>query len=112
MKLVSAVITPAQFEAVHKALDTFRIPGLTFTEVLRRDTTVERGDQVYRGQRFHTDLIPHIRLDLVTPDHDTRDVVHIITTLTSAGGCTGSVWITHVEKLAKIRTGERGSDAL
>jgi nitrogen regulatory protein P-II 1 len=110
MKLITAVVTPSEFEAVKKALDIFGITGLTIAEVFQRDLTGGR-DQIYRGQRFHVDLLPHVRIELITTDRDTADLVHIITKLTPKSP-SENIWITPVETLARIRTGERGTDAL
>ena len=55
MKLITAVVTPSEFDAIKKALNTFGVTGLTITEVFQRDLTGGR-NQVYRGQRFHADL--------------------------------------------------------
>jgi nitrogen regulatory protein P-II 1 len=111
MKLISAVVTPSEFADVKKALDIFGITGLTITEVFQRDLTGGR-NQVYRGQRFHADLLPHVRIDLIAPDHDTADLIHIITKLAPRKGCTANIWITPVETLTRVRTGERGTEAL
>jgi len=112
MKLITAVVTPPEFEAIKKALDIFGITGLTITEVFQRDLTGASHDQIYRGQRFHIDLLPHIRIELVTADHDTTDIIHIIAKLTSPRESPENIWITPVETLTRIRTGERGTDAL
>ena len=111
MKLITAVVTPSEFDAIKKALNTFGVTGLTITEVFQRDLTGGR-NQVYRGQRFHTDLLPHIRIDLIVPDHDTTDLTHIIRKLAPRKGCTANIWITPVETLTRVRTGERGNEAL
>lgn len=111
MKLITAVVTPSEFEAVKKALDIFGISGLTITEVFQRDLTGGR-DQIYRGQRFHVDLLPHVRIEVVTVDHEAADLLHIIMRLTSPRGCAENIWITPVETLTRVRTGERGTDAL
>ena len=111
MKLITAVVTPSEFDAIKKALNTFGITGLTITEVFQRDLTGGR-NQVYRGQRFHADLLPQVRIDLNAPDHDTTDLIHIITKLAPRKGCTETIWITPVETLTRVRTGERGTDAL
>jgi nitrogen regulatory protein P-II 1 len=112
MKLITAVVTPPEFEAVKKALDIFGITGLTITEVFQRDLIGASHDQIYRGRRFHVGLLPHIRIELVTADHDTTDIIHIITKLTSPRGSPENIWITPVETLTRVRTGERGTDAL
>jgi nitrogen regulatory protein P-II 1 len=111
MKLITAVVTPSEFDAIKKALNTFGVTGLTITEVFQRDLTGGR-NRVYRGQRFHADLLPHVRIELITPDRDTADLVHIIMKLTSPRGCPESIWIPPVEVLTRIRTGERGTEAL
>jgi nitrogen regulatory protein P-II 1 len=111
MKLITTVVTPAEFDAVKEALDTFGVAGLTITEVFQRDITGGR-DRIYRGQRFHADLFPHVRIDLIASDHDIPDLVHIITTVAPLRECPDSIWITPVEALARIRTGERGTEAL
>jgi len=102
MKLITAVVTPPEFEAIKKALDIFGITGLTITEVFQRDLTGASHDQIYRGQRFHIDLLPHVRME----------VIHIIAKLTSPRGSPENIWITPVEILTRVRTGERGTDAL
>ncbi len=112
MKLITAVVTPSEFDAVKKALDIFGVVGLTLTEVFKRDLTGAGRDQVYRSQRFHADLLPHVRIELITPDHDAADLVHVIRKLTSPRGGPESIWITPVEVLTRVRTGERGADAL
>jgi nitrogen regulatory protein P-II 1 len=111
MKLITAVVTPPEFDAVKKALDTFGITGLTITEVFQRDLTGGH-DQVYRGQRFHVDLRPHVRIELITLDHDAADLLRILRKLTSPRGREEHIWITPVETLTRVRTGERGTDAL
>lgn len=58
MKLITAVVTPSEFDAVKRALNIFGVTGLTITEVFQRDLTGGR-NQIYRGQRFHADLLPN-----------------------------------------------------
>jgi nitrogen regulatory protein P-II 1 len=112
MKLITAVVTPAEFEAVKKALDMFGVAGVTITEVFQQDFTGAGRDHIYRGQRFRADLLPRIRIELITTDRDTADFVRIITKLTSRRGCPENIWLIPVETLTRIRTGERGADAL
>ena len=111
MKLITAVVTPSEFEAVKKALDIFGVTGLTITEVFQRDLT-GRHDQIYRGRRFHVDLAPHVRIELIAAERDTADIVRIITKLTSPRGRHETIWTTSIEALIRVRTGERGTDAL
>ena len=110
MKLITAIVTPAEFQAIKQALSIFGVAGMTITEVYQRD--IPGRDHIYRGQRFRTDFVPHVRVDLLTADHDVADLTHIITKLAPRQGCAENVWITSVETLTRIRTGERGTDAL
>ncbi|MGH3769349.1 MAG: P-II family nitrogen regulator [Pseudonocardiaceae bacterium] len=111
MKLITAVVTPSEFEQVHKALDTFGVAGLTITEVFQRDLTGGR-DQIYRGPAIPCRSHPACPPRRHRPDHDTTDLVHILTKLTSPRERAQRIWITPVEVLTRIRTGERGTEAL
>lgn len=110
MKLITAIVTPAEFQAIKQALSIFGVAGMTITEVYQRD--IPGRDHIYRGQRFRTDFVPRVRIDLVTAAHDAADLMHIITNLAPSRGCADNLWITSVEALTRIRTGERGIDAL
>jgi nitrogen regulatory protein P-II 1 len=110
MKLVSAVIRPHRFAAVREALRTFGALGATASEVFEHDGC-EHG-QLYRGQRFTLDMSPQVRLDILAHDEDAADLVRIILRVTAGEAGDGRVWVTPVESLVRVRTGQRGVDAL
>jgi nitrogen regulatory protein P-II 1 len=112
VKLVTAIIKTHKIDDVRTALGWFGVHGLTITEV--RGYGVELGhEEVYRGSRYFIDLVPNLRLDIVVADHDLVDVVNVIVNAASTGtGGDGKIWVTHVEEFVRIRTGERGPDAL
>ena len=110
MKLVSAVIAPRRLAAVHDALRTFGVRGLTMSEVLKRSERTHR--QVYRGQGFSVDTDPHVRLDIIS--HASAVAARVRSLVRGAGTPAGAgwAWVTPVESIVRVRTGERGVDAL
>jgi nitrogen regulatory protein P-II 1 len=112
MKLVTAVIKPFKLEDVKEALETFGVQGLTVAEVSGYGR--QKGHtEVYRGAEYTVDFVPKVRLDVVVADDDARDVVEVITKAASTGQIgDGKVWTTTVDELVRVRTGERGPDAL
>jgi nitrogen regulatory protein P-II 1 len=112
MKLVTAVIKPFKLDDVKEALQTFGIHGLTVTEVSgygRQGGHTE----VYRGAEYTVDLIPKLKIEVVVDDADASDVVSLVAKSASTGKIgDGKVWVTPVDELVRVRTGERGSDAL
>ena len=112
MRLVTAVIKPFKLDDVKEALETFGVQGLTVTEVSGYGR--QRGHtEVYRGAEYTVDFVPKVRLDVVVADDDARDVVDVIVKAASTGQIgDGKVWTTSVDDLVRVRTGERGVDAL
>jgi len=112
MKLITAVIKPFKLDDVKEALQTFGIHGLTVTEVSgygRQGGHTE----VYRGAEYTVDLIPKLKIEVVVDDEDTSDVVSLIVKSAATGKIgDGKVWVTPVDEIVRVRTGERGSDAL
>jgi len=112
MKLVTAVIKPFKLEDVKSALETFGVRGLTVAEVSGYGR--QKGHtEVYRGAEYQVDFVPKVRLDVVVADDDVADVVDVIVKASATGQIgDGKVWTTPVEELVRVRTGERGPDAL
>jgi nitrogen regulatory protein P-II 1 len=112
MRLVTAVIKPFKLEDVKSALETFGVHGLTVAEVSGYGR--QKGHtEVYRGAEYTVDFVPKIRLDVVVADDDAADVVEVIVKAASTGQIgDGKVWSTPVDDLVRVRTGERGPDAL
>ena len=112
MKLVTAVIKPFKLEDVKSALESFGVHGLTVSEV--QGYGRQRGHtEVYRGAEYVVDFVPKVRIDLVVDDGDASDVVDVIVKSAQTGQIgDGKVWAVPVDSLVRVRTGERGPDAL
>jgi nitrogen regulatory protein P-II 1 len=112
MRLVTAVIKPFKLDDVKEALETFGVAGLTVSEVSGYGR--QKGHtEVYRGAEYQVDFVPKVRLDVVVGDDDAADVVEVIVKSASTGQIgDGKVWTTAVDDLVRVRTGERGPDAL
>jgi nitrogen regulatory protein P-II 1 len=112
MKLITAVIKPFKLEDVKSALEAFGVHGLTIAEVSGFGR--QKGHtEVYRGAEYQVDFVPKVRLDVVVPDADAADVVDVIAKAASTGQIgDGKVWVTPVDELVRVRTGERGEEAL
>jgi nitrogen regulatory protein P-II 1 len=112
MRLVTAVIKPFKLDDVKEALETFGVQGLTVSEVSGYGR--QKGHtEVYRGAEYTVDFVPKVRLDVVVGDDDARDVVDVIVKAASTGQIgDGKVWTTAVDDLVRVRTGERGAEAI
>ncbi|MGH9103053.1 MAG: P-II family nitrogen regulator [Acidimicrobiales bacterium] len=112
MRLVTAVVKPFKLEDVKEALEGLGLLGLTVSEV--QGFGRQRGHtEVYRGAEYVVDLVPKLRLEIVVPDDDVDRVVDAVVDAARTGKIgDGKVWVTSVETLVRVRTGERGPDAL
>ena len=112
MRLVTAVIKPHKWEDVRVALEAFGVTGMTVSEVSGYGR--QKGHtEVYRGAEYDIALVPKIRIEIVVDDADVDDVVRTICTTAQTGRIgDGKVWVSPVDTVVRVRTGERGSDAL
>lgn len=112
MKLITAIIKPYKLDEVKNALQAFGVHGLTVTEASGYGR--QRGHtEVYRGAEYTIDLVPKIKLDLVVEDHDVDTLIDVIAKAAQTGKIgDGKVWVTPVDSVVRVRTGERGADAL
>jgi nitrogen regulatory protein P-II 1 len=112
MKLITAIVKPFKLDDVKSALESFGVAGLTVTEV--NGYGRQKGHtEVYRGAEYQVDFVPKVRLDVVVADGDAGDVVEVIVKAASTGQIgDGKVWTTQVDDLVRVRTGERGPDAI
>ncbi|MHB1614218.1 MAG: P-II family nitrogen regulator [Actinomycetes bacterium] len=112
MRQVTAIIQPHRLDAVRAALAHFGVTGLTVTEV--HGYGRQHGHtEVYRGAHYRVDTLPKIRVDIVTDDLDAHDVVEVIATSARTGRIgDGKIWVRTIDEVVRIRTGERGVDAL
>ena len=112
MKLVTATVKPHKLDDVKDALKGAGVQGLTVSEA--RGFGRQSGHtEVYRGAEYTIDLVPKVRIEIVIDDADVERVVDAIVEAARTGSIgDGKVWVTSVEEIVRIRTGERGDDAL
>jgi nitrogen regulatory protein P-II 1 len=112
MKLVTAILKPFKIDDVKNALQAHGITGMTVSEASgfgRQGGHTE----VYRGAEYTVDLIPKIRLEILVDDGDAESVISVIVKAASTGSIgDGKVWSTPVDQVVRVRTGERGVDAI
>ena len=95
MKLVTAVIKPFKLEDVKSALESAGVQGLTVSA------------------EYKVDFVPKVKVDVVVDDAEASEIVNLITKAASTGQIgDGKVWVTTVDDIVRVRTGERGADAL
>ena len=112
MKLVTAIVKPFKVDDVKTALTDLGVQGMTVSEV--QGFGRQRGHtEVYRGAEYTVDFVPKARVEVVVDDSLAARVVDAITAAARTEKIgDGKIWVTDVESLTRIRTGERGPDAL
>jgi nitrogen regulatory protein P-II 1 len=112
MRLITAVIKPFKLDAVKSALQAFGVHGLTVTEASGYGR--QRGHtEVYRGAEYQIDLVPKVKVEVLCDDEDAEDLIGVMVKAaqtTRIGD--GKVWSVAVETVVRVRTGERGPDAI
>ncbi len=112
MKLVTAVIKPFKLEEVKAALDRIEVQGMTVSEV--QGFGRQGGhSETYRGTEYRVTFTPKTRIEILVDDGLVDGTVECIIAASRTGKIgDGKVWVTPVESLARIRTGDRGPDAV
>lgn len=112
MKLIVAVIKPFKLEDVKENLEGIGVRGLTVTDA--RGFGRQKGHtEVYRGAEYQVDFVPKIRLEVAVDDDQTDEVTKAIVTGAHTGSIgDGKVWVVPIDDIVRIRTGEKGTDAL
>ncbi|WP_329179088.1 P-II family nitrogen regulator [Streptomyces sp. NBC_01477] len=112
MKLVTAVIKPYKLDDVKTALQERGVHGMTVTEASGYGR--QRGHtEVYRGAEYRVDLVPKARIEVLVEDADADAVIEALVAAARTGKIgDGKVWAVPVETAVRVRTGERGPDAL
>ena len=112
MKLVTAIVKPFKLDDVKTALTDLGVQGMTVSEV--QGFGRQRGHtEVYRGAEYTVDFVPKARVEVVVDDADADRVVAAITAAARTDKIgDGKIWVTPIDSLTRIRTGERGTDAL
>ncbi|MFP4475304.1 MAG: P-II family nitrogen regulator [Desulfatibacillaceae bacterium] len=112
MKLIQAIIKPFKLDDVKEALNGVGVKGMTITEV--KGYGRQKGHkEVYRGAEYVVDFIPKIKLEVILDDDMADRVVDVIRNAANTEKIgDGKIFVMTVEEVVRVRTGERGSDAI
>ena len=112
MKRIEAIIRPEKVQAVKEALIDMGQGGITIYDVVGHGT--QRGiSQQWRGQEYQVDLLPKVAVVVVAHDHEVQDIVDVITRIARTDRIgDGKIFVTPVEQVVRVRTGETGAEAL
>ncbi|MFO0587525.1 MAG: P-II family nitrogen regulator [Polyangiaceae bacterium] len=112
MKKVEAIIKPFKLDEVKDALAEVGVQGMTVTEVKGFGRTGGK-KEVYRGSAYVVDFVPKVKVEIVVPDGMVWDVINAVERAAKTGRIgDGKIFVTPVEEAVRIRTGERGEDAI
>ena len=112
MRLVTAIVKPFRVDDVKTALEGIGVQGMTVSEV--QGFGRQRGHtEVYRGAEYTVAFVPKTKIEVLVDDADAASVINAIVAAASTGSIgDGKVWSTPVEDVVRVRTGERGAEAL
>jgi nitrogen regulatory protein P-II 1 len=112
VKLLTAIVKPFKLDDVKTALETFGVKGITVSEV--QGFGRQKGHtEVYRGAEYTVDFVPKVRVEVLLDDAEADGAVDAVVAAAATGSIgDGKVWVTPIETVVRVRTGERGSDAL
>ena len=112
MKLITAVIKPGKLDDVKQALRDSGVAGMTVTEASGFGR--QKGHtEIYRGAEYVVDLIPKIKIELIADDDQAASIVDTIASAANTNSIgDGKIWVTNVESVVRVRTGEKGHDAI
>ncbi|MCB0982557.1 MAG: P-II family nitrogen regulator [Acidimicrobiaceae bacterium] len=112
MKLITAIIKPFKLDEVKSALRDAGVEGMTVTEV--RGFGRQGGHtETYRGTEYQIDFVPKVKVEIVTEESGVDRIVELLTDAARSGKIgDGKIWVTAVESVIRIRTGESGADAI
>ena len=112
MKKIEAIIKPFKLDEVKDALAEVGVQGMTVTEVKGFGRTGGK-KEVYRGSAYVVDFVPKVKIDVVVPDSLVESAIDAIEKTARTGKIgDGKIFVTPVEEAVRIRTGERGEDAI
>ena len=112
MKLITAIVKPSKVDEIKRALQADGVHGMTVSET--RGFGRQKGHtEIYRGAEYTVDFIPKVRIEVLADDAECDHIVDLIVSTANSGSIgDGKLWVTPVETVVRIRTGERGSDAI
>ena len=112
MKRVEAIIKPFKLDEVKDALAEVGVQGMTVTEVKGFGRTGGR-KEVYRGSAYVVDFVPKVKVEIVVPDEQVASVIDAIQRAAHTGRIgDGKIFVIPIDEAVRIRTGERGNDAI
>ena len=112
MKMVEAIVKPFKLDEVKEALTKVGIQGMTVEEV--KGFGRQKGHtELYRGAEYSVDFLPKVRIQILVPDERAGKVVEVITESAKTGKIgDGKIFVSPVDEVIRIRTGEKGEDAI
>ena len=112
MKMVTAVIKPFKLDDVREALSGIGVQGITVTEV--KGFGRQKGHtELYRGAEYVVDFLPKIRLEIAVEDSRVDEIIEVLSKAAATGKIgDGKIFVSDLEQVIRIRTGESGADAL
>ena len=112
MKLITAIVKPFKIDDIKEALTAAGVQGITVSEV--KGFGRQGGHtETYRGSEYQIDFVPKSRVELVVEDHNVESIIDVIQKSAATGKIgDGKIWVTNVEQIIRIRTGEHGADAI
>jgi nitrogen regulatory protein P-II 1 len=112
MKKVEAIIKPFKLDEVKESLSEIGVHGMTVTEVKGFGRTGGK-KEVYRGSAYVVDFVPKVRIEIIVADENVREVISTIAEAAKTGRIgDGKIFVTSVDEVIRIRTGETGPDAI
>jgi nitrogen regulatory protein P-II 1 len=112
MKLITAIVKPFKVDDVREALRVIGVQGVTVSDAQgygRQSGHTE----VYRGAEYKIDFVPKIRIEVLADDGDAASIIDAIVTAARTGRIgDGKVWVQSVDEVVRVRTGERGAEAI
>ncbi|MCG9969728.1 P-II family nitrogen regulator [Pelotomaculum terephthalicicum JT] len=112
MTKIECILRPGKLEDVKEAVNKYGIHGMTVTQVI--GCGLQKGrTEVYRGAEYSINLLPKIKLEMVIPDEDVAEVLKIITNVARTGEIgDGKIFTYKIDNAIRIRTGEKGDEAI
>ncbi|MFQ3171141.1 MAG: nitrogen regulatory protein P-II 2 [Oleispira sp.] len=112
MKLITAVVKPFKLDDVREALSEIGVQGITVTEV--KGFGRQKGHtELYRGAEYVVDFLPKVKIEVAVSDEQAEQVIEAVTKAANTGKIgDGKIFVTSLEQIIRIRTGETGADAI
>lgn len=112
MKLITAIVKPFKLDDVKSALKDAGVAGMTVAEVQGFGRQAGH-TEVYRGAEYTIDFVPKVRIEVLADEADVDRLVDVVVDAARTGKIgDGKIWVTDADRVVRIRTGERGADAL